>query len=104
NLNNLTANATVNFVGSGNDSVTNCSPLASSGGTSGSITLSGHVTSAGHPVPGAQVLLHGSAQGFRYADMTGAYSFSINPGSYSLDVTQGCNSYSPNVANLNNLK
>ena len=103
NLNNLTANATVNFVGSGNDPITNCSPLASSGGTSGSVTLSGHVTSAGHPVPGAQIKLNGSSQGFRYADMTGAYSFSVNPGSYSLNVTQGCNSYSPNVVNLNNL-
>lgn len=104
NLNNLTTNVTVNFTGSGNDAITNCEPPASSGGTSGSLTLSGHVTSAGHSVPGAKVTLNGSSQGFRYADETGAYSFLVNPGSYSLSVSQGCNSYSPNVVNLNNLK
>ena len=104
NLNNLTANATVNFVGSGNDAITNCEPSSSAGGTSGSLTLSGVVTSAGHPVPGALVTFSGSAQGFRYADETGAYSFLVNPGSYSIQVSEGCNSYSPSVVNLNNLK
>jgi hypothetical protein len=104
NLNNLTANTTVNFIGSGNNGITNCEPAASSGGTSGSLTLSGVVTSGGHPVPGAEVTLNGSTQGFRYADETGAYSFSVNPGSYSLSVSEGCNSYSPGVVNLNNLR
>jgi hypothetical protein len=103
NLNNLTTNATVNFVGSGNDAVTNCRPPASSGGTSGSLTLSGHVTAAGHPVPGAKLTLNGSSQGFRYADETGAYSFLVKPGSYSLGTSGGCNSYAPGVVNLNNL-
>jgi hypothetical protein len=104
NLNNLNANATVNFVGSGNDLIANCEPASSSGGTSGSLTLSGHVTSAGHPVPGAKITVNGSSQGFRYADETGAYSFLVNPGSYSVSVSGGCGSYSPNVVNLNNLK
>lgn len=103
NLNNLTANTTVDFVGSGNDQITNCEPASSAGGTSGSLTLSGVVTSAGHPVPGALVTFSGSAQGFRYADETGAYSFLVNPGSYSIQVSGGCESYSPNVVNLNNL-
>ena len=104
NLNNLTSNATVNFVGSGNDEITNCEPASSGGGTSGSLTLSGVVTSAGHPVPGALVTLNGSSQGFRYADETGAYSFLVNPGSYSLSVSGGCGSFSPGVVNINNLK
>ena len=103
NLNKQTTNATVNFIGSGNDLIANCEPASSSGGTTGSLTLSGHVTSAGHPVPGAKVTFSGSAQGFRYADETGAYSFLVNPGSYSINVSGGCNSYSPNVVNLNNL-
>ena len=99
NLNNLTANATADFVGSGGG----CSVLTFSGGLSGSLTISGTVTSAGHAVPGAQVTLGGSTQGFRVADQTGAYSFKVNPGSYSLSVTGGCSSFSPSVANLNNI-
>jgi hypothetical protein len=104
NLNNLTASTTVNFTGSGNDVVTNCEPPSSSGGTSGTLTISGVVTAAGHPVPGAKVSLNGSSQGFRYADENGAYSFLVNPGSYSVSVAQGCSSYSPSVDNLNNLR
>jgi hypothetical protein len=103
NLNNLTANTTVNFIGSGNDAITNCEPASSSGATSGSLTLSGVVTSGGHPVPGAEVTLNGSTQGFRYADETGAYSFAVNPGSYSINVSFACKSYSPGVVNLNNV-
>jgi hypothetical protein len=103
NLNNLTASTTVNFTGSGTDGITNCEPASSSGATSGSLTVSGVVTSGGQRVGGAKVSLNGSTQGFRYADETGAYSFSVNPGSYSVSVAQGCNSYSPNVVNLNSL-
>jgi hypothetical protein len=104
NLNNLTANTTVDFLGSGNDVITNCEALASVGGTSGTLTLSGHVTSAGHPVPGAKIVLSGSSQGFRYSDESGAYSFMVNPGSYSLNTSGACNSFAPSVVNLNNLK
>jgi hypothetical protein len=99
NLNGLTASTQVNFVGSGGE----CNAFTFSGGTSGSLTLSGHVTSSGHAVPGAKVTLAGSTSGFRYTDQTGAYSFFVNPGSYSLQVSGGCASFSPNVANLNGL-
>jgi hypothetical protein len=100
NLNNLTASTTVNFLGAGGEV---CSPLVSSGGTSGSLTVSGHVTSAGHAVPGVKVTLNGSAQGFRITDQAGAYSFLANPGSYSLTPSGACNSFTPTVANLNGL-
>jgi hypothetical protein len=99
NLNNLTASTTVNFTGSGGF----CSATTFSGGTSGSLKLSGHVTSAGHAVPGVKVTLAGSTTGFRFTDQTGAYSFSVNPGSYSLQASGGCSTFTPNVANLNNL-
>src|SRR5580692_10764384 len=55
NLNNLTASTVINFVGAGNDVITNCAPAASSGATAGSLTLAGTVTSAGEPVPGVRV-------------------------------------------------
>jgi len=99
NLNNLTGNATADFVGSGGG----CAVLTFSGGLSGSLTISGTVTSAGHAVPGAQVTLGGSTQGFRITDQTGAYSFKVNAGSYSVSVAGGCSSFSPSVANLNNI-
>jgi hypothetical protein len=100
NLNNLTAsNTAVNFVGSGGG----CSSFTFSGGTSGSLTLSGHITSAGHAVPGVKVTLAGSTTGFRYTDQTGAYSFFVNPGSYSLQASGGCASFTPSVVNLNGL-
>lgn len=104
NLNNITTNQNVNFTGSGDNIITNCEPPSSSGGTSGSLTIHGSVTSAGQPVAGAKVTLNGSAQGFRYADETGAYTFSVNPGSYSVSASEGCNSYSPSPENLNNIK
>jgi hypothetical protein len=100
NLNGLTASTQVNFVGSGGE----CNAFTFSGGTSGSLTLSGHVTSAGHAVPGVKVTLAGSTTGFRYTDQTGAYSFFVNPGSYSLQASGGCASFSPSVANLNGLR
>jgi hypothetical protein len=104
NLNNLTASTTVNFLGTGNNVVTNCAPAEASGAASGSLTVSGAVTSGGLPVPGVLVSLAGSAQGFRVSDETGAYSFSVNPGSYSLDVAGPCGSFAPSVVNLNNIK
>ena len=54
-------------------------------------------------MPGAQVTLSGSTQGLRISDQTGAYSFKVNPGSYSLSVTGGCSSFTPSIANLNNI-
>jgi len=99
NLNNLTGNATADFIGSGGG----CDVQTFSGGLSGSLTISGTVTSAGHGIPGARVTLSGSTQGFRVADQLGAYSFKVNPGSYSLSVSGGCSSFSPSVANLNNI-
>lgn len=100
NLNGLNASTQVNFVGSGGD----CNAFTFSGGLSGSLTLSGHVTSAGHGVPGVKVTLAGGTTGFRFTDQTGAYSFFINPGSYSLQASGGCASFSPGVANLNGLR
>jgi len=99
NLNNLTANATANFIGSGGF----CNVQTFSGGLSGSLTISGSVTSGGHAVAGVQVTLSGSAQGFRVTDEAGAYSFKVNPGSYSLYATGGCSSFSPSIANLNSI-
>jgi hypothetical protein len=101
NLNNVTSNATADFVASGGPF---CSPQTFSGGLSGSLTISGTVTSAGHPVPGARVTLNGGTQGFRVSDQAGAYSFSVNPGSYSVSAAGGCNSFAPPVANLNNIR
>lgn len=103
NLNNLVANTTVNFVGSGNDLLANCEPATSSGATSGTLTIHGVVTSAGHPVAGAKVTLNGSTQGFRFSDETGAYSFSVNKGSYSVNVTEACKTYAPAITNLNGI-
>jgi hypothetical protein len=99
NLNNLTAAATADFVGSGGF----CSPQTFSGGTSGTITVSGVVTSTGHPVAGTRITLAGTSQGFRISDEAGAYSFTVKPGAYSLRAAGGCSSFSPSVANLNNL-
>ncbi len=99
NLNGITKNQIVDFVGSGG----NCAPAPSSGGTSGSLTISGQVTSGGKPVAGATVTLNGTARGFRVSDETGSYSFSVNPGSYSVSASGGCSSYTPGVANLNHV-
>jgi hypothetical protein len=105
NLNNLTTSTNIPFVGSGTDQVLNCSPPEAVGAFTGPLTVSGKVTSGGLPVAGARVLLSGSTQGFRSTDETGAYSFSVSPGSYSVNPTGGnCASFAPSVVNLNNLK
>lgn len=103
NLNNITANTKVNFLGSGDNIIINCQATNTSGGTSGSLTVSGHVTSGGSPVAGVKVAFSGSSQGFRFTDTTGAYSFFANPGSYALNPSGACNSFTPGVANLNNI-
>jgi hypothetical protein len=104
NLNNLTASTTVNFLGFGQSIVTDCFPAPNQGATSGAFSISGKVTSGGLPVAGVKVSLNGSTQATRIADETGAYSFSVNPGSYSLTLSQACQSFTPDVVNLNNLK
>jgi carboxypeptidase family protein len=104
NLNNLTTSTNINFVGSGTDAILNCAPSAATGATSGSLTVAGTVTSGGQPVAGARVLLNGNTQGYRTTDETGAYSFAVNPGSYSVNASGACGSFTPGVANLNNLK
>jgi hypothetical protein len=101
NLNNLTANAVQNFVGSGGDN--GCGASTFSGATSGPLTISGQVTSAGHAVPGAKVTLAGGTSAFRFTDQAGNYSFSVSAGSYSIQVTGACASFTPNVVNLNNM-
>jgi hypothetical protein len=105
NLNNLTSSATgLQILGSGQNPVTDCFPAPNQGATSGSLAISGKVTSAGAPVPGVKVTLSGSTQGTRVTDETGAYAFAVNPGSYSLTLSQACTSFSPQVVNLNNLR
>ncbi len=104
NLNSLTESTTVNFLGSGNNAITNCAPAEAMGAVIGKLTLSGKVTSGGTPVPGVIVTLAGSAQGSRISDETGAYSFSVDPGSYSLKPSGPCVSFTPDVTNLNNVK
>lgn len=104
NLNNLTTSTNIPFVGSGTDAILNCSPAAANGATAGTLTISGTVTSGGQPVAGARVWLNGNVQGYRTSDETGAYSFSVNPGSYSVNASGACGSFAPSVVNLNNLK
>jgi hypothetical protein len=102
NVVNLTlsaSNTAVNFFGSGGT----CGPQLFSGGLSGSLTLSGRVTSGGNPVSGVKVTLAGGTTGFRITDETGSYSFSVNPGSYSLKPSGACASFTPDVVNINGL-
>ncbi|HSY21426.1 MAG TPA: hypothetical protein VK841_04890, partial [Polyangiaceae bacterium] len=46
----------------------------------------------------------GGAQAIRVTDETGAYSFAVNAGSYSVNPSGPCSSFSPSVGNLNNIK
>jgi hypothetical protein len=103
NLNNITTSQTETFIGSGNDPITNCYPAPNTGATSGSLTISGKVTSGGLPVAGVKVGLTGSTQATRISDETGAYAFSVNPGSYSLNLSQACASFAPRIVNMNNI-
>jgi hypothetical protein len=104
NLNNLTASTSIKFVGSGTDAILNCSPSAAAGAASGSLTVAGTITSGGQPVAGARVSLNGNTQAYRTTDETGAYSFAVNPGSYSVSASGACRSFTPGAANLNNLR
>ena len=51
---------------------------------------------------GVKVNLNGATQGVRTTTATGTYSFSVNPGSYSVQPSGPC-SFTPTVVNLNNL-
>jgi hypothetical protein len=67
------------------------------------ITISGKVTSGSAGVAGVPVRLNGQSQATSITSSTGSYSFTINPGSYSVRPEKtGC-SFSPDVVNLNNL-
>src|SRR6478672_6737592 len=67
------------------------------------ITISGKVTfSNGTAVPGVPVRLNGLSQATSITNATGNYSFTINPGSYSVRPEKtGC-AFTPDVVNLNN--
>jgi hypothetical protein len=67
------------------------------------ITISGKVTfSNGSAVPGVPVRLNGLSQATSITNVTGNYSFTINPGSYSVRPEKtGC-AFTPDVVNLNN--
>jgi len=97
---NLTASTVINFDGSG--PACGGAPQ-NSGATTGSLTISGRVTNAaGNPVSGVKVNLNGTTQGVRTTTATGSYSFSVNPGSYSVQPSGPC-TFTPTVVNLNNL-
>jgi hypothetical protein len=97
---NLTASTVVNFDGSG--PACGGAPQ-NSGATTGSLTISGRVTNAaGNPVSGVKVNLNGAIQGVRTTTATGSYSFSVNPGSYSVQPSGPC-TFTPTVVNLNNV-
>jgi hypothetical protein len=101
NLNNLSSNAVQNFAGSG--PTCGGTPTVNSGATSGSLTITGHLRDpSGNPIVGAEVTLGGSAQALRFSDLTGAYSFSVDAGSYSMNATASC-PLSPANVNLNNV-
>jgi hypothetical protein len=104
NLNNLKTSTVINFLGTGNNFVLNCAPAEVMGATTGPLTVSGVVTSGGAPVPGVVVSLSGGTQAIRVTDETGAYSFAVNAGSYSVNLSGPCSSFSPSVTNLNNIK
>jgi hypothetical protein len=94
----LKSNTTLHFAGSG----PSCGGTPSDGGaTSGSLTISGTVAdSSGNPVPGARIVLSGTAQAVRTTGASGAYSFSVDAGSYVVTPAGSC-TYTPTAANLN---
>ena len=97
---NLTASTVANFDGSG--PACGGAPQ-NSGATTGSLTISGRVANAaGNPVSGVKLNLNGATQGVRTTTATGLYSFSVNPGSYSVQPSGPC-TFTPTVVNLNNL-
>jgi len=97
---NLTASTVINFDGSG--PACGGAPQ-NSGATTGSLTISGRVTNAaGNSVSGVKVNLNGATQGVRTTTASGTYSFSVNPGSYSVQPSGPC-TFTPTVVNLNNL-
>jgi hypothetical protein len=95
----LTDNAVQLFSGSG----PGCggTPTVNGGATNGPLILSGHLRdSSGAPIVGGRVDLSGADQGIRFTDLTGAYSFHVNPGFYSLAASGAC-SFTPASAAKN---
>ena len=100
NLSNVAANTVVNFSGSG---ATCGGTNPNTGAMNGALTISGTISGRGTPLAGAVVRLNGSAQGTRLTTATGTYSFSVNPGSFSVSVSAAGCTFSPEVRNLNNV-
>jgi hypothetical protein len=88
-LDHVSADTTQDFSGSG--SSCGGTRQVGFGATSGAFTLRGHVRdAAGDAVVGAQITLSGAAQAARFSDFTGAYTFHVDAGSYSLDASGAC--------------
>jgi para-nitrobenzyl esterase len=71
----------------------------------GSLSVSGTITDAnGNPLAGVTIQLSGSSQATATTDASGTYAFTgLSAGSYSVQPSlSGC-SFTPSVANLNNL-
>lgn len=58
---------------------------------------------SGAAIAGVRIALNGSVQAVTVTSATGAYSVSVNPGSYSLNPSGLCTSFTPGVVNLNNI-
>ena len=68
------------------------------------ITISGRVTKTGNVgVPNIPIRLNGQSQAWALTNATGNYSFTINPGSYSIRPEEAACAFTPDVVNLNNL-
>jgi hypothetical protein len=103
-LDHLKTSTTVSFLGSGDDPITNCFPAPNRGATSGALTISGTVKSHGQPVPGVKVKLSGDVEAVRVSDETGAYTFSVNDGSYLIDVSGACAEFEPPLLDLGHVR
>ena len=68
------------------------------------ITISGRVTKAGNVgVVNIPIRLNGQSQAWALTNVTGNYSFTVNPGSYSIRPEEAACAFTPDVVNLNNL-
>jgi hypothetical protein len=68
------------------------------------ITISGRVTKTGNiGVANIPIRLNGQSQAWALTNSTGNYSFTVNPGSYSVRPEEAACTFVPDVVNLNNL-
>ena len=69
------------------------------------ITISGRVTKTGTStgVANIPIRLNGQSQAWALTSATGNYSFTVNPGSYSVRPEEATCTFVPDVVNLNNL-